>query len=83
MDGGVTINGLAILNEDVYVDRYYRYNVIGGTGAFVMTAEDYDSFAEAILEKLVKEIAGVPVAALPVEHGTLIGQVPPATPPEP
>lgn len=82
VDGGVTINGLAILNEDVYVDRYYRYNVIGGTGAFVMTAADYDSFADAILEKLVKEIAGVPVAALPLEHGTLIGQVPLATPPD-
>ena len=33
----------------------------GGTGAFVMTAQDYDDFAEAILAKLVKEIAGVPI----------------------
>lgn len=83
VDGGITINGLAILNEDVYVDRYYRYNVIGGTGAFVMTAQDYDSFADAILEKLVKEIAGVPVAELPTEPSTtLIGQVPLETPPE-
>ncbi len=61
---GVTVNGLAILNEDVYVDRYYLYNVIGGTGAFVMTASDYDAFAEAILQKLVKEIAGAPIAQL-------------------
>ncbi|MEM7227000.1 MAG: DUF1194 domain-containing protein [Pseudomonadota bacterium] len=62
---GITINGLAILNEDVYVDRYYRYNVIGGTGAFVMTAQDYEDFSVAILEKLIKEIAGAPVASLP------------------
>ncbi len=62
---GITINGLAILNEDIYVDRYYLHNVIGGTGAFVMSAADYEDFATAILEKLVKEIAGVPVAALP------------------
>lgn len=62
---GITINGLAILNEDAYVDRYYRYNVIGGTGAFVMTASDYSDFAAAMREKLVKEIAGVPIAALP------------------
>jgi hypothetical protein len=63
---GITVNGLAILNEDLYVDRYYLYNVIGGTGAFVMTADDYEDFAKAILEKLVKEIAGVPIAARPL-----------------
>ena len=62
---GITVNGLAILNEDLYVDRYYLYNVIGGTGAFVMTADDYEDFAAAILAKLVKEIAGVPIAARP------------------
>jgi hypothetical protein len=62
---GITVNGLAILNEDLYVDRYYLYNVIGGTGAFVMTADDYEDFAQAILQKLIKEIAGVPIAARP------------------
>ena len=62
---GITVNGLAILNEDLYVDRYYLRNVIGGTGAFVMSADDYEDFATAILEKLVKEIAGVPVARAP------------------
>ena len=59
---GITINGLAILNEDAFIDRYYRNNVIGGEGAFVMTAADYDDYAEAMLEKLVQEIAGVPIA---------------------
>lgn len=62
---GVTVNGLAILNEDSSVADYYRNNVIGGEGAFVITANDYDSFAQAILEKLIKEIGGVPIAERP------------------
>ncbi len=62
---GVTINGLAILNEDPTVDSYYYANVIGGTGAFVMTANDYEAYGEAIQTKLIKEIAGVPVAGSP------------------
>ena len=62
---GITINGLAILNEDALVDRHYLANVIGGTGSFVMNADDYSDFARAIVEKLIKEIAGVPIAGLP------------------
>lgn len=62
---GITINGLAILNEDQAVADYYRRFVIGGTGAFVMTANDYESYALAILTKLIKEIAGTPIAARP------------------
>lgn len=59
---GITINGLAILNEDSSVDAYYRSSVIGGTGAFVMTANNYEDFAAAMLEKLIKEIGAVPIA---------------------
>ncbi len=62
---GITINGLAILNEDLAVGDYYRAYVIGGTGAFVMTANDYESYALAILIKLIREIAGAPIAARP------------------
>ena len=62
---GITINGLAIVNEDPAVADYYRVNVIGGTGAFIMTANDYESYALAILIKLIKEIAGAPIAARP------------------
>jgi hypothetical protein len=64
---GITINGLAILNEDGLVDRHYLANVIGGTGSFVMRADDYADFARAILEKLIKEISGVPIAQRPGE----------------
>ena len=59
---GVTINGLAILNEDPKLDLYYQRNVIFGPGAFVITAVDYDDFARAILAKLVREISDVPIA---------------------
>jgi hypothetical protein len=62
---GITINGLAILNEDPYLDLYYARNVIGGTGAFVITASDYVDFAQAIVRKLVREIAAPPVAGVP------------------
>ena len=61
---GITINGLAILNDQPYLDNYYRANVIGGAGAFVMTTMDFRSYAQAILAKLIREIAGAPVAAL-------------------
>ena len=61
---GVIINGLAIVNEEPFVDRYFRDKVIGGTGAFLMLAEDYDDFATAILRKLIREIG--PPLALPL-----------------
>ncbi len=65
VDQGITINGLTIVNEDPAVADYYRVNVIGGTGAFIMTANDYESYALAILIKLIKEISGAPIAAVP------------------
>ncbi len=68
---GVTINGLVILSERPMswnadhtnppggLDNYYRNNVVGGPGAFVMVAENFNSFGQAILNKLIAEIAGV------------------------
>jgi hypothetical protein len=64
---GITINGLPIVNNrpnpwggrpPADLDRYYRERVIGGPGAFIVVAEDYTSFASAILSKLLLEIAG-------------------------
>ncbi len=66
---GITVNGLAILNEDPTLDRYYLTNVIGGPGAFVMTANDYVAYRLAILTKLVTEISGPPTAARPAPPG--------------
>jgi len=66
---GITINGLAILNEDPVIDGYYARNVIGGPGAFVLTANDYAAYGLAILAKLVREIEAVPIAQHPVPSG--------------
>jgi hypothetical protein len=59
---GIIINGLAVLNEEPMVDDFYRRFVIGGSGSFVLGVRDYTDFAEAILKKLLREIA--PVAVL-------------------
>lgn len=63
---GVTLNGLAILNDRPGplgypvlrdLDLYYEDCVIAGQGAFVLVAEGFDDFAAAIRRKLVLEIA--------------------------
>ena len=54
---GVAINGLPILALEPDLDRYYEDNVIGGPGAFVIAAKSYDNFADAVLKKLINEIA--------------------------
>jgi hypothetical protein len=53
---GVTINGLAILNEVKTLDLYFERRLITGSGAFVMRADDYEQYAVAILRKLLQEI---------------------------
>jgi hypothetical protein len=55
---GVGINGLPILAIEPGLDRYYEQNVIGGPGSFMVAAKDFESFGEAILKKLIAEIAG-------------------------
>jgi hypothetical protein len=71
---GVTINGLVILSERPLpwnpehtnppggLANYFRNNVIGGPGAFVIVAENFNSFGQAIVKKLIAEIAEVPPA---------------------
>ncbi len=60
---GITVNGVAINNFDGSafslpdLDVYYRECVIGGPGAFVIAADGFESFAQAILRKLILEIA--------------------------
>ena len=65
---GVTINGLAIINDKPNLGysahtqppgglpNYYRQNVIGGSNAFLLVVENFNSFADAMAQKLVKEI---------------------------
>jgi hypothetical protein len=57
VNAGAGINGLPILTLEPYLDRYYSDNVIGGPGAFMIAAESYEAFAEAILKKMITEIA--------------------------
>lgn len=81
LNKGVAINGLVILSEHPLswnaehtnppggLDHYYRDNVIGGPGAFVMAAENFTSFGQAIINKMIAEIAAVDrhrLAGLPV-----------------
>jgi hypothetical protein len=54
---GITINGLPILNIEPDLDGFYRDEVIGGPGAFMIAISTYDQFAAAILRKLITEIA--------------------------
>lgn len=69
---GITINGLAIINTRAGpgfllhtqppggLPSYYKENVIGGAGAFLLQVENFETFADAMTRKLVSEIAAVP-----------------------
>lgn len=57
---GIGINGLPILTVEPGLDHYYFANVIGGPGAFMIPVANYDNFADAILKKLINEIAAHP-----------------------
>ncbi|MEE4235536.1 MAG: DUF1194 domain-containing protein [Anderseniella sp.] len=65
VDAGMTINGLAVLcrscsGQPVSYDleQAFRDTIIGGPGAFVVTAENAQEFANAVRRKLVLEISG-------------------------
>ncbi len=57
---GIVINGLPILALEPNLDAYYRDNVIGGPGAFVVAVDSFEHFGDAILNKLIAEIAAAP-----------------------
>ena len=69
---GITVNGLVILSEPNNewnaahvrppggLKKYYADNVIGGPGSFVMQADDFKSFGEAMTRKLINEISSLP-----------------------
>jgi uncharacterized protein DUF1194 len=66
---GITINGLVILSENPMpwnpehtnppggLENYYRNNVVGGPGAFVMVAQNFNSFGRAIIAKMIAEVS--------------------------
>ncbi|GAB5467872.1 MAG: DUF1194 domain-containing protein [Rhodospirillales bacterium] len=53
---GITINALAILNEDPNLLEIYREQVIGGPQAFALSAVDYEAYGAAIEYKLLQEL---------------------------
>ena len=60
---GITINALAIVDEQPDLVGYYERHLIGGPGAFIMQVDGFDDFAAAIREKLLHEIRGGPLAS--------------------
>ncbi len=66
---GININGLVILSDTPSLwnpehthppgglESYYRTHVIGGPGSFVMVAKDFESFGDAIVKKMIAEVA--------------------------
>jgi hypothetical protein len=72
---GITVNGLAIINDHPVswtfahvqppggLANYYRDNVTGGPGSFVVEVHDFASFGEAMTRKLVEEIAAGPAVS--------------------
>jgi hypothetical protein len=69
---GIVVNGLVILSDRPVpwnaehtnppggLEKYYQDNVIGGPGAFVLVAENFNSFGRAIIKKMIAEIAFLP-----------------------
>ena len=74
---GITINGLVILSDRPLpwnpehtnppggLANYYRDNVTGGPGSFVMEAKDFNSFGQAIIKKMIAEIADATMPGAP------------------
>ncbi|MXN66938.1 DUF1194 domain-containing protein [Stappia sp. GBMRC 2046] len=60
---GITINGLAIENEDEDLSAYYLEKVATGPKSFVVRAGRYEDFAQAMLRKLLREIEDLPLSA--------------------
>jgi hypothetical protein len=64
---GITINGLAILKTEPWLDSYYSQYVVGGPGSFLMEVEDFPSFIAAMQQKLLSEVT----AARPVRRAAV------------
>jgi hypothetical protein len=75
---GITINGLAVLcricsGRPVTYDleRAFDERIVGGDGAFVVTADGSESFAQAVRRKLVLELVGDGGRAWARAHGVV------------
>jgi hypothetical protein len=63
---GITINGLPVMNQrppwresaPPDLDKYYTENVVGGPGSFSLVVRDLKDFGDAVVRKMILEIAG-------------------------
>jgi hypothetical protein len=70
---GIVINGLPVMMNrtnfgrppDLTLDKYYEENVVGGPGAFVIVADNFEQFGRAVRTKLVREVSGLTSPAIP------------------
>ncbi len=68
LDKGIVLNGLAVLDRSPQpwsaglppLDEYYRTEVIGGPGSFLMVAEGFEAFEQAVKRKIIREVAAAP-----------------------
>jgi hypothetical protein len=77
LEQGIVLNGLAVLDRTPPppglgmhqpLDEYFRERVIGGAGAFLMVAEGYEAFEQAVRRKIIREIAAAPPPGPEVER---------------
>ena len=75
---GIVLNGLAVLDRTPSqlslagivppLDDYYREEVIGGPGSFLVVAEGFTAFESAVRRKIIREIALAPSPGPRVER---------------
>ncbi|MEQ8255006.1 MULTISPECIES: DUF1194 domain-containing protein [Roseovarius] len=67
----VTVNGLVVLGEDPSVLTWYGAEVLHGPGAFLVVANGFDEFTEAMTRKLYREINDIILGSVtrPGPHG--------------
>jgi hypothetical protein len=80
LNQGIVLNGLAVLDRTPPppglgamqpLDEYYRERVIGGPGAFLMVADGFESFEQAVRRKIIREVAVAPPPGPLVERATV------------
>lgn len=68
VEAGIVLNGLAVVDRAPMpgsasaLEDYYRDEVIGGPGAFLVVAEGFEAFGRAVRRKIAREVAGLGAA---------------------
>jgi hypothetical protein len=77
VNAGITINGLAVLCRacsgrpiDYDLELAFSQLIVGGAGAFVITADSSATFANAVRRKLILEISGLSPPNKMARNGT-------------